>query len=170
MQTQQLKKYDAIQCDWSFGLLFNLLTKCSAAKCQLTLDPPIPGSPAGPDTPGPPGFPFEQQIVVTTTITEADSNVEQCMISFKKHTYRQPRWASSTIRSLMCESKNKTKIRIQNGLHLPVKPKWWWSVLYLSSKFSRSPLCSIFSRCSLSLQRKYIKLKTLTATQTAIRY
>lgn len=78
------KKYDAIQCDWSFGLLFVLLTKCSAAKYQLTLDPPIPGSPAGPDTPGPPEFPFEQQIVVTTTVTEADSNVEQCMISFKK--------------------------------------------------------------------------------------
>lgn len=65
-------------------LQLKIVTKCSAANCQLTLGPAIPGSPAGPEAPGPPGFPFEQQIVVTTTVTEADSNVEQCMISFKK--------------------------------------------------------------------------------------
>lgn len=83
------KKCDVIQCDGSFGLLFVLLTQFNADKCQLTLGPPIPGSPAGPATPGPPGFPFEQHIVVTTTVTEAEVNVELCMPSFKNHTYRQ---------------------------------------------------------------------------------
>lgn len=52
-----------------FALLFVFWTKRNADKCQLTLGPPIPGSPARPATPGPPGFPFERQIVVTTTVT-----------------------------------------------------------------------------------------------------
>lgn len=116
------------------------------------------------------GFPLNSKLWLLPRLLRLTRMLSNAWFHSKKHAYRLSGRASSTIRSLMSGRENKTKIRIQNGLHLPVKPKRWQSAVYRSSEFSKSPLCSISSRCSLSLQRKYIKLKTITATQAATRY